>query len=1129
MKVRSTILLLAGVALVGVTGLRAADLHSGETLDRAQQLEDLGNSSGARNLLADALRISPSDAELLAGYAEFLERSHNSGAADAFRHAAAEWKRQNKISNATTAQRRAILLDLLAGDRAKAEADLSEYQALGGKDLTLPAVGSADRITYESITIPGPYRSFARMAALSPDAGPADILPALARNILTSGYQASRGSDQLESTEYLKLLQRYLSQVKELNQLAGSDHVIKVPACESTQTNDLLRVLGYRMRGGCGSEVVLETVNAARAFLTTDSGFPLSDLERALQADHPFSYPYQSTRADVLYSADYWMNSREKAQGNFLEALIGDPALCRFYLGMSKLDPETAADLRQAITPVRLRGFSAVLDFFGGNFEIRQGKAIVPGGAKAASAWADLAGTSADKGADFFDKLMSRDDGWLAGLYDALARIHGPVQDYLTDPVRMKRFYAAVRGKVTTPGPARPVFNSNADLMLLTTRLQLDANGKAHIPGGLDAWKGLFMKGSKDKYDLRLSTTAVNWKDPDDVLEALFALCRKPVENEPLRIFMTLTDMDRVRTLPLQAATVERLGHDWNVYGSQYTVFSEVPALADHTMIAWLDTAASLDKIREQAFRQDAIGMFQGLTGLWQILCRQSSISSVNADAALTAILGPFTGLKTNRELFDASRRGLNSLLTSASASTGTVHDRVMTLLAGNARTEDAEVRTQLIRQQQRYFDAQALFSPDTIFELADNLEAVAKGEKLNAQLASRLAAKANDIQLPRASMTFEEKGSMAFGYWVDRHIGDQRKLNLRATIDKAGKDPEKLREIRGQLAPALRDTIVGYNYLRYAPPGAQILLTNPLFVRGHDFIGAQGGDHAWQATTMYGSGWPSNAGGRLIGSLSGLPYALADAEKDFLLPTQTQALIWGDLVPQMILSATLPRYWDVTPVQMHWVSATMRHAEAMIAEASVNPAARGRVLDVIGNTASLIRSDAVTRDLTSGDVRAAVDLLTPSELYIIGQSLSGSETDPDPGAHELSRLRTVARDQVSAEAISRAWGTSKPTLTGSYRPELLNLKTFPTLMGYSSRIMAESWESNQLYWAGIADETGVAPARLALLVPQWTQLTVERIFASHLEDWPALLRSLRSVGDDVRAGKLKETPGDQP
>jgi hypothetical protein len=1088
-------------------------------------MEDTGNAPGARALLAQAVRNASSDAELLTGYADCLERTHDSGAAAAFRHAAAEWKKQHRASDAAAAQRRAVILDLIAGDRAVAETDLGEYRELGGTDLTLPPDGRTVAASYQSITIPGPYRSFARMAALAPDAGPADILPALARNVVTGGYQASRGGDQLEATEYLKLVQRYLSQVKELDQLAGPEHVIKVPHCESTQTNDLLRVLGYRMRGGCGSEVVLETVNAARAFLTTDSGFPLSDLERALQSDRPFTYPYQSTRTDVLYTADYWMNAKEKAQGNFLEALLGDPALCRFYLGMSRIDPETAEALRSGIPTVRLRGFSAIIDFFGGNFEIRQGKAILPGGAKSAGAWTDLAGTSPDKGAEFFDKLMTKDDGWLAGLYDSLARIHGPVQDYLTDPVRMKRFYAAVRGKVTTPGPARPVFNSNADVMLLTTRLQIDPGGRVHIPGGLEVWKALFSKGSKERYDLKLSTSAPNWKEADDVIEALFALCRKPVENEPLRIFMALTDMDRVRSQPLQPATVERLAHDWTIYGSQYAVFSDVPALSDRTMIAWLDAAAVLDKQHDQGFRQDAIGMYQGLTGLWQIFCRQRSIPADKADAAISAIIAPFSALKNNRELFDAGRHGLSSLLESAGAAgKGSIQERVMALLAGGPRGGDSEIQSNLVRQQQRFFDAQALFPPDTIFELADNLEAVSKGEKLNAQLAARLAAKANDIQMPRSSMTFEEKGSQAFGYWVDRHIGDQRKLNLRATIDKASKDPEKLRDIRGLLAPALRDTIIGYNYIRYAPPGAQILLTNPLFVRGHDFIGAQGGDHAWQATSMYGNGWPSSAGGRLIGSLSALPYALAEAEKDFLVPTQTQALIWGDLVPQMILSATLPRYWDVTTAQMRWVSATMRHAESMIAQAAVDPAVRGKVLDAVKGAASLIRYDAVVRQVSTGNAHTAIDLLTPAELYGIGQTLSDSTFDGDPGGQTLAHLRASVPDQVSPEAISRAWGTSKPTLTNSYRQELLNLRTFPTLMGYSSRIMAESWESNQLYWAQVADEMGVQPAEMALLVPNWTQLTVERIFASHLEDWPALLRSLRSVGADAMAGKLKET-----
>jgi len=44
------------------------------------------------------------------------------------------------------------------------------------------------------------------------------------------------------------------------------------------------------------------------------------------------------------------------------------------------------------------------------------------------------------------------------------------------------------------------------------------------------------------------------------------------------------------------------------------------------------------------------------------------------------------------------------------------------------------------------------------------------------------------------------------------------------------------------------------------------------------------------------------------------------------------------------------------------------------------------------------------------------------------------------------------------------------------------------------------------------------------VLVPDWTRQTVEQIFATHLEDWPALLRSLRLVGDDVREKARRQT-----
>jgi hypothetical protein len=165
---------------------------------------------------------------------------------------------------------------------------------------------------------------------------------------------------------------------------------------------------------------------------------------------------------------------------------------------------------------------------------------------------------------------------------------------------------------------------------------------------------------------------------------------------------------------------------------------------------------------------------------------------------------------------------------------------------------------------------------------------------------------------------------------------------------------------------------------------------------------------------------------------------------------------------------------------------------------------------------ASPWRASLVNRAIASADAHAAIDYLTPAEMYQIAEA--ESPAGDAPFIAEITRLRAAVPDDVSAEAISRTWGTPKPTLANSYRPELLNLKTFPTLMGYSSRIMAESWESNLLYWADVGDQIGVPPAELNVLIPEWTRRAVERIFASHLEDWPALLRSLRSVGEELES-----------
>lgn len=1090
---------------------------------RARQMELAGDAAGAQALLEQAVQEQPQNLEHLTAYAEFLDRRGNPKAREAYARLLERLPASDGGARRARVARRLVLLDLIAGDNEAAARHLEVYRAAGGRSLgtaNVPRPVAAP--PGESIEIPGPLAAFARMIAISPELEPENILPAIARNVVTSGYQASASYEGLQQTEYLKLAIRYLSQARELEKLADEQKVIRIETCDSPQTAELLRVLGYRMRGGCGSEVILETVNATRAFLTIDSGFPLAELEQALRTNRPFVHDFKPSRIPILYGEDYWLSAQERKRGEpFINIFLGDPALCRLYLGLSKLSPETAAAMRKAADVQRLKAFAHVLDFFGSLFEIRNGKAVVPGGDRAAATWAKLVGVSPDDPGEFFVRLIARDDGWMASYFDALLRIEGPTYEYLTEPRRLERFYMAIRGRVTSPGPARPVFRSNADLMLLVTRLRLEADGRPHVPGGLEIWKALFVEQPEKEFDRRLKQSAAQWKEPDDLIEALFALCRKPVGNQPLKVYLTLSDINRVRTVPLEPATVNRLARNYNRLGAQYTLFTETGALSDRTILSFLDRADEIDRIGNRTLRADVAGSLQALVSLWQIAVRNGAIAAEQADPTLAAILEGFGKVRNARELFDVAVEGLNHILrASGSPSNLSFQDRVLDLLAGTGKASDDEAHQRLLEEMMGYFESQKLVPLDVILDVARHLEALAEGRaQLDTALINRLESRLTELSLPYEGLSTVEKSGLSFGYWAQRHVEAQRRIRLRADIQKSLKDAEALRGLRGTLAPILRDTLVGFVYVHYAPPGAQVLRTNPLFVRSHDFLGMPGSTQTWQLAEVFGTGWPSNAGGRLVGSLSGLPYALAEAEQNFLVPDREQALIWTDLVPQMILAAKVPRWWNVSPVQMRWIGLHMRYAESALAESVLEENLRRQVIEQLGRQATPARLSKVAEMLGQGNVPAALDNVTPAEMYLLARHLlRGARPEADPIAAEIARLEAEHAREVSDEAISRAFGSPKPTLASSYRPQLLHLRTFPTLMGYSSRIMAESWESNVLYYAALADELALRPSQLNVVVPQWTQRTVEKIFATHLEDWPAVLRSLRQVGADVRA-----------
>src|SRR6516164_10039174 len=161
------------------------------------------------------------------------------------------------------------------------------------------AQGEASSPSEVTVIIPGPLRSFLRMAGVSQEVTPPKVLPTLARSVILHGYHNER------PMEFLILLRRYYRQSQELSAQAGPSAKIEVDGCKNVEP--LLHILGYRMQGECGhSSLTLITADAERAFLTIDSGFPLLDLEEALQKGTPFSYDYRGSAVPAMYAPSDW-------------------------------------------------------------------------------------------------------------------------------------------------------------------------------------------------------------------------------------------------------------------------------------------------------------------------------------------------------------------------------------------------------------------------------------------------------------------------------------------------------------------------------------------------------------------------------------------------------------------------------------------------------------------------------------------------------------------------------------------------------------------------------------------------------------------------------------------------------
>jgi hypothetical protein len=214
---------------------------------------------------------------------------------------------------------------------------------------------------------------------------------------------------------------------------------------------------------------------------------------------------------------------------------------------------------------------------------------------------------------------------------------------------------------------------------------------------------------------------------------------------------------------------------------------------------------------------------------------------------------------------------------------------------------------------------------------------------------------------------------------------------------------------------------------------------------------------------------------------------------------------------------------------ELHAVALYQRAGEELLASAADHDDLRAAVMNILSNRMLPQRAGDVERALQAGRKDEALSLVAPAETFYLAveyrRRFPDKADDGGTAGRELETLSRADPDAVRWERLSVDFGVPHPTLTQNYSRELLNLKPFPAFQGYSSRLMAESWDSSNLYWARLADEEGYMPEMLNRLVPELTRRMVEKIFASHFEDWSAVLRAMRETGEEFRQGKVVPLP----
>jgi hypothetical protein len=231
-------------------------------------------------------------------------------------------------------------------------------------------------------------------------------------------------------------------------------------------------------------------------------------------------------------------------------------------------------------------------------------------------------------------------------------------------------------------------------------------------------------------------------------------------------------------------------------------------------------------------------------------------------------------------------------------------------------------------------------------------------------------------------------------------------------------------------------------------------------------------------------------------------------------------------VVPELLVVAIMPRWWAVDQDEMHAAALYQRFGEELLIASASNPKLREEVLGILSERLLPARFEETEVALQHPEsATALIPQMLPVDIFFLASEFRSKFPEEATlwgnAGLDLENLVRKSPSHASPERLSKDFGAPHPAMAQNNSSTMLDTGIFPFSGAFDGRLFGESWESSNLYWARLADETGYSPVMLNVLVPYLTRHMVANIFATDTNDWPALLRAMRETGDQFRQGKI--------